>query len=145
MKWRIDRSFDLAHREKMLRGFHIIGGRAKVEEAELIGPQKLRLVLRQGIKRQIRLMLYTLGYEVTMLRRIRIGPLRLGRLKPGEWRRLNPKEVAALKSAEPQPPPERMPRGARPAPNSKTRKRPAGTKAGQDRGARAGFSGKSRP
>ena len=42
----------------------------------------LRIVLRQGLKRQIRLMLYKVGYEVKRLIRIRIGPLRLTELRP---------------------------------------------------------------
>ena len=95
----IDKPFDPAHREKLLRGFHIEGGRAKVEHVALVGPQMLRLILRQGIKRQIRLMFYELGYEVTYLRRIRIGPIKLGGMQPREWRLLTPKEVQALKSA----------------------------------------------
>lgn len=94
----LDKAFEPAHREKLLRGFHIIGGRAKVEAVETMAANRLRLTLRQGIKRQIRLMLYELGYEVETLRRVRIGPLHLGRMKQGEWRRLNPKEVAALKT-----------------------------------------------
>jgi 23S rRNA pseudouridine2605 synthase len=92
----LDKPFDPAHREKLLRGFHIIGGRAKMEEVKQLGPNRLRVTLQQGIKRQIRLMLYELGYEVEQLVRIRIGSLFLGRLRPGEWRRLSPKEVKAL-------------------------------------------------
>jgi 23S rRNA pseudouridine2605 synthase len=92
----LDKPFDPAHREKLLRGFHIIGGRAKMEEVKQLGPTRLRVTLQQGIKRQIRLMLYELGYEVEQLVRIRIGPLFLGRLRPGEWRRLSPKDVKAL-------------------------------------------------
>lgn len=114
----IDRNFDPAHREKLLRGFHIIGGRAKVEGVEVIGPQRLRLILRQGLKRQIRLMLYELGYEVVQLRRTRIGSLTLGRLRVGEWRRLNPREVAALKAGGG----EKV--SAAPAPESRPRKAP---------------------
>jgi 23S rRNA pseudouridine2605 synthase len=95
----IDKPFNPLHREKLLRGFHIIGGRAKMEEVRQMGPKRLRVTLRQGIKRQIRLMFWDLGYEVEELVRIRIGPLFLGRLRPGEWRRLNPKEVKALMSA----------------------------------------------
>jgi 23S rRNA pseudouridine2605 synthase len=97
----LDKAFDPAHREKLLRGFHIIGGRAKMEELKQLGPTRLRITLKQGIKRQIRLMLYEFGYEVEQLLRIRIGPLFLGRLRPGEWRRLSPKEVKALMAQKP--------------------------------------------
>jgi 16S rRNA U516 pseudouridylate synthase RsuA-like enzyme len=56
----------------------------------------VRVVLRQGIKRQVRLMFFKLGYEVKRLRRTRIGGLELGMLKPGEWRVLGAREVALL-------------------------------------------------
>ena len=94
---RIDKPFAAGHREKLLRGFHIVGGRAKAESVTVVSPQLLRIVLLQGIKRQIRHMLYELGYEVVQLCRIRIGPLKAGKLKPGEWRLLTPREIEALK------------------------------------------------
>jgi len=94
----IDKPFDPKHKEKLLKGFHIIGGRAKTEWVEILAPNHLRLVLTQGIKRQIRLMLYDLGYEVERLARIRLGPLKIGEMRPGEWRLLTSKEIAALKS-----------------------------------------------
>jgi len=97
----LDKSFDLKDREKLLRGFHIMGGRAKVERLEVLGPQHLGLTLTQGIKRQIRLMLYELGYEVERLARVRLGPLKIGEMHPGEWRLLSAKEVAMLKAAVP--------------------------------------------
>lgn len=93
----LDKPFDPADRAKLLRGFHIIGGRAKVERVEILGAQHLRLTLNQGIKRQIRLMLYELGYEVERLVRVRIGPLKIGEMRPGEWRLLTTKEVGTLK------------------------------------------------
>jgi 23S rRNA pseudouridine2605 synthase len=104
----IDRPFDSAHREKLLKGIRIEGGLAKAYQINVVTPQLLKVVLRQGIKREIRLMFYSLGYEVTHLRRIRIGPLRLGSLKPGEWRLLNAREVQELKLSEPKPRPARV-------------------------------------
>ena len=97
----LDKSFDLKDREKLLRGFHIMGGRAKVERLEVLGPQHLGLTLTQGIKRQIRLMLYEFGYEVERLARVRLGPLKIGEMRPGEWRLLTSREVATLKAAVP--------------------------------------------
>ena len=93
----IDKSFDQKDREKLLRGFHIMGGRAKAERVEILAPKHLRLTLNQGIKRQIRLMLYELGYEVERLVRTRIGPLKIAAMRPGEWRILTANEIAALK------------------------------------------------
>lgn len=97
----LDKPFDLKDREKLLRGFHIMGGRAKCERVEVLAPTHLRLTLAQGIKRQIRLMLYELGYEVERLARIRLGSLKIGEMRPGEWRLLTAKEVAMLKAGVP--------------------------------------------
>lgn len=60
---------------------------------------RLKVVLREGRKRQIRRVASQLGYPVISLRREKIGPLELGNLPPGEWRFLRPKEVAALQRA----------------------------------------------
>ena len=58
---------------------------------------RLRIVMREGRKRQIRRVAALLGLEVRSLHRTAIGPLHLGDLKPGEWRRLTAGEVAALR------------------------------------------------
>ena len=92
----LDKPFEPAKREKLLRGFHIEGGRAKMEGLAQLGPVKLKVVLRQGIKRQIRLMFYDLGYEVEQLTRIRIGQLKAQNLPLGAWRMLTPREIGGL-------------------------------------------------
>ena len=109
----IDKPFDHKDREKLLRGFHIMGGRAKAERVEILAPLHLRMTLAQGIKRQIRLMLYELGYEVERLVRVRIGPLKIGEMRPGEWRILNSKEIAALRADAPKTKPVRSSRPER--------------------------------
>ena len=63
------------------------------------GQTWLRVVLREGRKRQIRRVAAMLGCPVHRLIRVRIGPLRLGDLKPREWRRLTDAEVQALRAA----------------------------------------------
>lgn len=99
----LDRPFDAAaDTPRLLRGVSIEGGRAKAEEVRQLSPVLLRIVLRQGLKRQIRLMLYKLGYEVRRLIRIRIGPLRLAKLRAGEWRALTAAEVEALRGGAPE-------------------------------------------
>ncbi len=71
----------------------------------------LRIELREGRKRQIREMCSLLGLPVVRLIRIGIGPLRLGSLKPGEWRYLTAEEIALLqKSTLTQTPPRRNPK-----------------------------------
>jgi pseudouridine synthase len=59
----------------------------------------LEVVMREGRKRQIRRVATILGHPVTRLKRVKIGPLELGDLQPGQWRHLRPGEVAALQKA----------------------------------------------
>ncbi len=109
----IDKGFDPAHAAKLLRGFHIEGGRAKFEQVVAVAPMRLKVVLKQGLKRQIRLMLYDLGYEVKRLVRTRIGTVRLTGLPPGTYRPLTGTEVASLREASARKaarPPRRPPR-----------------------------------
>jgi 23S rRNA pseudouridine2604 synthase len=55
-----------------------------------------RIVLTQGLNRQIRLMCEALGYKVVELRRTRIVNVKLGSLKPGVWRNLTDAELTGL-------------------------------------------------
>jgi 23S rRNA pseudouridine2605 synthase len=96
----LDRAFDIEQREKLLKGVFIEGVRAKAEAINRIAPNRLKIVLRQGIKRQIRLMFLTVGYEVKQLCRIRIGPLRLD-VPCGQWRFLTAQEVKNLRGEKP--------------------------------------------
>jgi 23S rRNA pseudouridine2605 synthase len=57
----------------------------------------LNVVLKEGHKRQIREMAKTTGLFIVKLMRVRIGPLQLGSLKPGEFRNLYPDEIGRLK------------------------------------------------
>ena len=92
--------FDPQHAARLVRGFMIEGGRARAERVHVIGPTLVKVVLRQGVKRQIRLMFYKLGYEVKRLMRTRIGGLELRGLDPGQWRVLNAREVALLTAGD---------------------------------------------
>ena len=78
------------------------------------GKTWLRVVLREGRKRQIRRVGAMLGHPVHRLIRVRIGSLHLGDLKPGQWRRLTGAEVRALRSAGTRPA-----SGSRPSPRRK--------------------------
>ena len=73
------------------------------------GGSRLRLTLAEGRNREIRRMLEAVGHRVVRLRRVRYGPIRLEGLPPGEWRRLDAAEVAALKDAAARPAPKRRP------------------------------------
>jgi pseudouridine synthase len=95
----IDRAFDPAHTAKLLKGIYLEEGRAKAEHVHIEGANKLRVVLTQGINRQIRRMFAALGYKVKRLTRTRLGPLKLGRLPRGAWRELTGREVESLRQA----------------------------------------------
>lgn len=71
---------------------------AFVERLKLEGDNTwLKIILTEGRKRQIRDVAKALGHPVKRLERVRIGPIKLGHLKPGKWRHLNPVEVEQLK------------------------------------------------
>ncbi|MGC8904678.1 pseudouridine synthase [Thermus sp.] len=57
------------------------------------------LALGEGRKREVRRMLEAVGYPVKRLLRLKVGPIRLGDLPPGKWRRLSEEEVRALEEA----------------------------------------------
>ena len=89
----------LAFREGML----LDGRKTAPAEIETVASATGRCVaeitLYEGRNRQIRRMCEVLGLEVLRLKRISIGPVKLGMLKPGDWRYLQPKEVKALVQA----------------------------------------------
>jgi 23S rRNA pseudouridine2605 synthase len=58
----------------------------------------IRVVLRQGLKRQIRLTARTLGLKVRRLVRTRFAGVDLGDLRAGEWRRIDPRQIALLQA-----------------------------------------------
>jgi len=95
----LDRQWDPALAAKLLRVIFLEGQRARISRLHSMTPTRLRVVLRQGINRQIRRMFEQIGYEVKRLVRIRIGNLRLGDLPRGHWRALTKSE---LKSLQPQ-------------------------------------------
>lgn len=57
----------------------------------------LRITMREGKKRQIRKVGSRIGLPVAQIKRVRIGSLKLGNLKTGEWRYLSPKEIRDLR------------------------------------------------
>jgi len=61
-----------------------------------VGPRTFRIVLTQGLNRQIRRMCEHFGYAVRRLQRVRIINVELGTLKPGQWRDLSPAELQQL-------------------------------------------------
>jgi 23S rRNA pseudouridine2605 synthase len=89
----LDRAWDPALTPKLLRGIVLDGKRAKIERLRSLSPVRLRVILRQGINRQIRRMFEAVGYRVKHLLRVRVGNLRLGDLPRGHWRALTQREL----------------------------------------------------
>lgn len=81
---------------RLRHGLELDGRKLKPARVTQIAPQRLRFILREGRKRQIRRMCDLVGLEVRDLLRIRIGPLELGDLPEGRWRMLTPAERTAL-------------------------------------------------
>ncbi|NJC28439.1 23S rRNA pseudouridine(2604) synthase RluF [Neolewinella antarctica] len=80
----------------MAEGVPILDTVTKRCEVEKLGKQKFRIILTQGLNRQIRRMCEYLGYEVQALKRTRIMNVRLAKLPVGEWRELRPDELEVL-------------------------------------------------
>jgi 23S rRNA pseudouridine2605 synthase len=92
----LDRVWDPALAPKLSKGIFLDGKRARIERLHSITPTRLRVVLRQGINRQIRRMFHEIGYGLKRLVRVRTGNLRLGDLPRGHWRTLTEREFENL-------------------------------------------------
>ncbi|HEX4970716.1 MAG TPA: 23S rRNA pseudouridine(2604) synthase RluF [Steroidobacteraceae bacterium] len=80
----------------MASGVRILGTVTKPCKVKRIGAATFRIVLTQGLNRQIRRMCSFFGYKVLRLQRVRIINITLGDLRPGQWRHLEPVEVRGL-------------------------------------------------
>src|SRR5262249_5150602 len=94
----LDRPWDPELASKLLRGIFLDGERARIVRLHSLSPVRLRVVLRQGINRQIRRMFEAVGYRVKDLIRIRIANLRLGDLPRDHWRALTANELKRLRA-----------------------------------------------
>lgn len=78
---------------RMGNGIPILGTVTKKCKVTQINPNTFKIILTQGLNRQIRRMCEYLDYEVTKLKRTRIMNVELGSLKTGEWRELSSHEM----------------------------------------------------
>lgn len=114
--------------ERMAAGVRLSDATTKPCKLFKLGPKVFKIVLTQGLNRQIRRMCEALGYTVEALQRVRIMHIHLGQLPLARWRQLTPQEIAPLlpqaQQARPQQPnrpqarpqqPQRPDRGAPPA------------------------------
>lgn len=87
----------------MSAGMEIDGYKTQPANITVVSKEQGRVVLlvtiKEGRNRQIRKMCEGVGLEVARLRRVSVGPLKLGMLKPGTYRELTPEELRALRNA----------------------------------------------
>jgi 23S rRNA pseudouridine2605 synthase len=85
---------------RLRRGVELDDGTARAVDARSVGGAGgrggVRLVMIEGRKREVRRMLDAVELPVRRLVRVRVGPIRLGKLGPGEVRELGPEDVRAL-------------------------------------------------
>lgn len=82
--------------EKMSKGVRILGTKTLPCKVEQLSKYEFKIILTQGLNRQIRRMCEALGYEVYRLQRFRIMNIHLGNLPVGQWRDLTKKEKTRL-------------------------------------------------
>lgn len=82
--------------QKMASGVRILDTVTLPCRVEKVSKYVFKIILEQGLNRQIRRMCSALGYSVKRLQRIRIMNIHLGNLKVGQWRDLTEKEKAEL-------------------------------------------------
>ncbi len=103
----IEKEYEVSVREsitqgklkKMAEGLNLEDGPTLPATTEPIGPNSFTLIIKEGRKHQIRRMCAALQLTVTNLKRIRIGDIRLGKLKSGDYRALTEKEITDLKTS----------------------------------------------
>lgn len=116
--------------ERLSKGVLLDGRRTSPAEVELVKvvettgtPQSVvSVTIYEGRNRQVRRMCEAVGHPVIRLRRVRIGPITDPNIRPGEFRDLSSKEIAALKRAAERTQPRQLPK--RPTSNSQVKQLP---------------------
>lgn len=87
-------------KEKMEAGVFLseLNRKTKPCKIEILGKYTFKIILTQGLNRQIRRMCQELGYKVNALQRIRVANIILGKLRPGTFRRVSGEELQELYS-----------------------------------------------
>lgn len=92
----VDRSIDAEFVNRMRSGVRIAGTVTQKCFVKQEGDNRFRIILTQGLNRQIRRMCEALGYNVTSLKRIRIMAIGLAGLPPGKWRYFTADEINTI-------------------------------------------------
>lgn len=92
----VNRPYDKAFIKSMESGVPVLGQLTLPCKLKPAGDRTFKIILHQGLNRQIRRMCEYLGYKVTKLKRIRFMNINLGDLETGKWRYLTPAEKKDL-------------------------------------------------
>lgn len=94
----VDQPFNAAFVKRMQEGVELkeLGVTTRPCKVEATGKKSFRIILTQGLNRQIRRMCQELGYRVVTLKRVRIMNIHLGRLNTGDFRNVTPQELEEL-------------------------------------------------
>lgn len=106
---------------RMREGLELEDGRTAPAKVAVVGDPRdgvLRIVVHEGRNRQVRRMCEAIGHPVRRLVRVRVGPLTLRGLDPGDWRPLSRSELRALGE-------QASPRARRTGKSPGSRRRPA--------------------
>ncbi len=100
--------------QSMASGVRLSDATTKPCKIEKLGAKVFKIILTQGLNRQIRRMCEAHGYTVEFLERVRIMHIKLGQLPIGRWRNLSEPEVAALLPREKHAHPNQRPQASGP-------------------------------
>lgn len=92
----VDKPLTEAFLQGMASGVRILGTVTRPCVVTRLGEQRFKIVLTQGLNRQIRRMCDVFGYKVKRLQRVRIMHIELGSLRKGKWRELSQAELQGL-------------------------------------------------
>ncbi len=94
----VDQPFNAAFVKRMQEGVELkeLGVTTRPCKVEATGKKSFRIILTQGLNRQIRRMCQELGYRVVTLKRVRIMNIHLGRMNTGDFRNVTPQELEEL-------------------------------------------------
>ena len=95
---KVNKELEADFKEKMEAGVFLseLNRKTKPCKVEILGKYTFRIILTQGLNRQIRRMCQELGHKVFALQRVRIANITLGKLRPGTFRRVTGAELEEL-------------------------------------------------
>lgn len=94
----VNKPFDDLFLRNMSNGVQICGIKTKPCKTDKISEDTFKIILTQGINKQIRRMCRAFGYTVTRLERIRIVNIKIDSIDIGKWRKLTPEEIRILQN-----------------------------------------------